>query len=217
MPRYSGTERLEARRFRLESHAAETDVGVVLRAAARYLELRSRSGDEVRRHLGAARFPEPLVELAVVRLVELGLLDDLAFAQAWVESRDRARPRGSQALRRELALKGIDRETIEGILAGRRDEPEAADFGPAIVSGSGAPDCGAADGGAETGSPDERAAERLLRKNRASLERVIDVRLRRQRAYALLARNGFDPEICREASARLVDEGNEADREASEI
>src|SRR5674476_85393 len=147
MARYSGTERLEARRARLERHAAETDAGVVLKAAARYLELRTRSIDEVRRHLGAARFPGSLVEQAIARLVELGLLDDLAFAQEWVESRDRARPRGSQALRRELALKGIDRETIEGLLAGRRDAPQTADV-------------------AAPGSPDERAADKLLLKHR---------------------------------------------------
>lgn len=194
MARYSGTERIEARRALLERHAAETDAGVVLKAAARYLELRSRSVDEVRRHLGAARFPKSLVEQAIARLVELGLLDDLAFAQAWVESRDRVRPRGSQALRRELALKGIDRETIDGLLTGRRDAPEAADSATA--------DEDTADVLAQPGSPEERAADKLLLKHRVAFARVTDPRLRRQRAYALLARNGFDPEICRDVSAR---------------
>ena len=37
-----------------------------------------------------------------------------------------------------------------------------------------------------------------------ALARVTDPRQRRQRAYALLARNGFDPETCREASAELM-------------
>ena len=192
MPRYTGTERLEARRARLERHAAETDAGVVVKAAARYLEARTRSIHELRRHLGDARFPESLVEQAIDRLVELGLLDDLAFAQAWVESRDRARPRGSQALRRELSLKGIDREIIEGLLAGRRVASQADDI-------------------AETGSPDERVAERLLLKNRVSLARVADPRLRRQRAYALLARNGFDPEICGDMSARWAATQSDSD------
>jgi SOS response regulatory protein OraA/RecX len=88
----TGTERLEARRARRERHAAETDQAVVLKAAARFLELRSRSVGEVRRHLLAAAFPEPLIEDAIARLLELGMLDDRAFAQAWVESRDRAWP-----------------------------------------------------------------------------------------------------------------------------
>jgi regulatory protein len=208
MPRYSGTEKLAARKARLESHAAETDPGVVLKAAARYLELRTRSIDEVRRHLGAARFPESLVEAAIARLVELSLLDDEAFAQAWVESRDRARPRGSQALRRELALKGIDRETIEGLLAGRRDvsSPTDSDTSDSVTT----------DSLGEATSQDERAAERLLHKNRASLARVADPRFRRQRAYGLLARNGFDPEICRDMSSRWSAGTTDADMAGDE-
>jgi SOS response regulatory protein OraA/RecX len=106
-----------------------------------------------------------------------------------VESRDRARPRGSQALRRELALKGIDRETIDGLLTGRRDAPQATDSATADFFD-------------QPGSPEERAADKLLLKHRVALARVTDLRLRRQRAYALLARNGFDPEICRDVSTR---------------
>ena len=45
------------------------------------------------------------------RLTELGMLDDATFARAWVESRDRARPRGERAIRDELRRKGIDRAT----------------------------------------------------------------------------------------------------------
>jgi hypothetical protein len=49
----------------------------------------------------------------------------------------------------------------------------------------------------------------LLGKNRAALLRIADPRARRSRAYAILARNGFDPEVCREVSARVtgLDEG----------
>lgn len=188
MPRRNDPKRLEARRARLERHAAETNPDVVLNAAARFLELRSRSVDEVRRHLKAATFPELLVERAIDRMLELGVLDDQAFARAWVESRDRARPRGEVALRRELGLKGIDRDIAEAVLA---DRSEAA-FENVTDR----------DGGAR--NADEAAAERLIEKNRAVLARIADFRARRHRAYALLARNGFDPEVCREVSARSV-------------
>jgi regulatory protein len=182
----TGTERLEARRARLERHAAETDPAVVLNAAARFLEMRSRSVHEVRKHLTMAAYTEQLVEHAIERLLALGMLDDRAFAQAWVDSRDRARPRGQSALRRELALKGIDREMIVAVLAERSDAATAE--------------------GSESGGigADQAAAERLLHKNRAALLRVPELRARRGRAYALLARNGFDPEVCREVSARAV-------------
>ena len=191
MPRRTGSERLEARRASLERHDAETDPAVVLNAAARFLELRSRSVEEVRKHLTAAAFRQPLVEGAIERLLQLGWLDDRAFATAWVESRDRARPRGQVALRRELALKGIDRATVDAVLA-ERDEAGRDD--PDEESGR----------RSRGGSADEVAAERLLTKNRGALKRIDDPRLKRQRAYALLARNGFDPDVCREVSARFA-------------
>ena len=201
MPRYSARETPEARRTRLEGHASETDPSVVLKAAARYLESRSHSVAEVRRHLAAARYPDALVEQAIARLLDLHLLDDAHFARSWVDSRDRARPRGSQALRRELSLKGIDREVIEEILAARRD----ADADPGPDSHSDGSWQSRPIDAPEPGSPDRRAAQRLLGKHAAAFARVPDPRLRRQRAYGLLARNGFDPEICREASASLGD------------
>ena len=188
MPRRTGTERLEARKARLARHAAEADPEVVLIAAAHFLELRSRSVEEVRRHLTAARFPASLVEAAIGRLLELGMLDDTAFARAWVESRDRARPRGAHALAQELSRKGIDREIVAAVLAARDDATAGDDTSDVGVGAS----------------ADELAAERLLRKSRAPLLRIEDPRTRRQRAYALLARNGFDPEVCRNVSVRLT-------------
>jgi regulatory protein len=202
MPRPTGQQRLQARRRRLERHAAVEDPAVVLDAAARFLELRSRSVDEMRRHLAAASYPADLIERAIVRLLELGMLDDRAFGRAWVESRDRARPRGEQALSRELGLKGLDRDLIAEVLAERAGEgqPDDDGFGSSLVVEPGA---------------DRRAAEKLLARRSAALARIADLRARRQRAYALLARNGFSPEMCREASARFVAAGT-ADAENTE-
>ena len=171
---------------RRATKAAVDDPAVVLEAAARFLEVRSRSVAEVRRRLTGAGYQVALVEDAIARLLDLGLLDDEAFARAWIESRDRARPRGERAIRQELGLKGVDRTTVDLVLAERR---EAA---------AGMPD--------EDGvvvSPDRAAAERLLARNARSLARVADPRQRRQRAYALLARNGFDPDICRSVAATV--------------
>ena len=192
MPWRAAQGRRESFRERRERHAAIDDPDVVLNAAARFLEARPRSVDELRRHLTGAGYRDELIEAAVARLLELGMLDDRAFGRAWVESRDRARPRGEHTLRRELSQKGLDRELIGEIIeerpAGGEAEAEA--------------------------SPDELAAERLLRKRAAALTRISDPRQRRDRAYALLARNGFDPDVCREASNRflvsLAPEGDEA-------
>ena len=148
--------------------------------------------NEVRRRLGGAGYRTELVEGAIERMTELGMLDDTAFARAWVESRDRARPRGERAIREELRLKGIDRATIEVVLDERR--VRATERGGADVDGE---DSGPA-------SADRSAAERLLVKNARALARVADPRQRRQRAYGLLARHGFDPETCREVAATVV-------------
>ena len=169
--------------------AAVDDPAVVLEAAARFLEVRSRSVAEVRQRLTRAGYRPDLVEGAIERLSELTMLDDDAFARAWVESRDRARPRGERAIRRELALKGVDRVTVDLVLDERR---EATATIPA--------------GDAAAGSPDDSAATRLLARNARSLARIGDPRQRRQRAYALLARHGFDPDTCREAAARFGDD-----------
>jgi regulatory protein len=175
-----------------ERRAAVDDPALVREAAARFLEVRSRSVHEVRRRLTGAGYRSDLVEGAIERMLELGMLDDEAFARAWVESRDRARPRGERAIRAELGLKGVDRASIDLVLAERREalSGEAAD-GPGSDPGAAV-------------SADRAAADRLLARHRRALERVVDPRRRRQRAYALLARNGFDPEICRDASSAAM-------------
>jgi regulatory protein len=182
-PRESLAERRERR-------AAIDDPAVVLEAAARFLEARSRSVAEVRRRLGRAGYNEELVEGAIARLGELGMLDDEAFGRAWVESRDRARPRGEIALRRELSLKGVDRAIVHELLDERRAATEPGDDGR---------------------GPDRAAAERLLARSERALARVADPRQRRQRAYALLARNGFDPETCRSVATGWMAAAERAD------
>jgi regulatory protein len=166
---------------RRERRAAVEDPDEVLAAAARFLEARSRSVAEVRRRLTSAGYRPVLIDGAVDRLLELGMLDDRTFAEAWIASRDRARPRGERALRQELIQKGIDRELIDELLEARRT----------------------ADDGAAT-EPDLEAARRLLGRNARTLARVADPRQRRARAYALLARNGFDPDVCRTVAATVV-------------
>ena len=170
---------------RRERRAEIDDPAVVLEAAARFLEARARSVGEVRRRLSSAGYRADLIEGAIERMTELGMLDDETFARAWIESRDRARPRGERALSEELRVRGVDRTVIVAALEERR--ATAADAGEDAVP-----------------SADEAAAERLLARHARALERVADPRARRQRAYALLARNGFDPSVCGSISARVA-------------
>jgi regulatory protein len=155
-----------------------TESGPVMEAAAAFLSVRPRSVAETTRRLRHLGYPEGLVEDVVARLVEVGYLDDAQFARTWVESRDRARPRGEIALRRELALKGIARDTVDEVMAHREQATDGRDT-------------------------DLEGALRLLERRRSALEREPDARKRLQKAYALLARNGFDPETCRAAASKF--------------
>jgi regulatory protein len=148
------------------------DPTLVMGAALRFLESRARSTAEVRSRLVINGYRPDLVESCIARLTDLGMLDDDAFARAWVESRDRARPRGERALRAELQRKGVDRPIVDAVLEDRADTSDDPNRAGA----------------------DEDAARRLLIKNARALERIADPRSRRQRAYTLLARNGFDPD-----------------------
>ncbi len=161
-----------------------------MEAAAVFLSVRSRSMEETRRRLRHLGYPAALCDQVVTRLVELGYLDDLEFARAWVESRDRARPRGEVALRRELQQKGIADDTVAQVLASRAQAAaERAPTGERVSTDA-----------------DREAARKLIARRSSSLRREDDLRRRRQRAYALLARNGFAPDVCREVSATIVEE-----------
>ncbi len=184
--------RREARSEARERRAQVADPDSILAAAARLLESRHRTVHEVRQRLTEAGYRPDLVDGAVARLLALGYLDDEEFARAWVASRDRAHPRGERALRLELARKGVPREVVDAVLAERG-------IAAAEIEEEGAPGPSRGDATADT-----QAAERLLERRRASLERVADPRDRRHRAYALLARAGFDPGTCAEVAARFV-------------
>ncbi len=165
-------------------------------AAARFLEARPRSVAETRRRLTHAGYPPPLVEEVLGRLAELGYLDDGAFARAWVESRDRAHPRGEAALRRELTLKGLDRDVVDAVLEERRASGDGQRL-PGSQRATGTAPASGGDSAEATPDPDELAARRILGHRAAVLLREPDPRRRRAKAYALLARHGFDPGTCR--------------------
>ena len=184
----TGRERREAAEVRRSRRAEVTDAGVVMEAAAVFLSVRSRSVEETRRRLNHLGYPAVLVDQVVERLVALEYLDDAAFARAWVESRDRAQPRGEVALRRELQLKGVPDDTIADVLARRAESAvERADPDDEPLFDA-----------------DREAAHKLLAKRASALGREDDPRRRRQKAYALLARNGFTPDVCHEVAGSVT-------------
>jgi regulatory protein len=83
-----------------------------LERALNFLESRPRSEREVRSRLTQKGTPPSLVDRVVERLRELKLIDDGAFAEFWIENRNRFRPKGARAIKAELRQKGLSNEII---------------------------------------------------------------------------------------------------------
>jgi regulatory protein len=89
-----------------------------LDAGLNLLSRRAHSQAEIRRKLGRRGYGEEEVESTVTRLVELGYLDDRAFAEGHV--RRRSSGLGRLAISAELAARGVDRAVADEAL-GRLD------------------------------------------------------------------------------------------------
>ena len=148
-----------------------------MEVALRYLGSRPRTRYELTQRLRRAAVPEPQIEATLDRLVELGYVDDAAFARWWAEQRDRHAPRGRRMLEAELRQRGVPREVIEAHRAEHDDSERAPED-------EGVP-----------GSELERAADALARHLRG--RPMPDDAKARQRIGMYLMRRGFDAETVR--------------------
>jgi len=125
----------------------------------------ARSRQELADKLAAKNVPDDVATHLLDRFEEVGLIDDEAFARAWIASRGSAgtgagRRLAKRALAQELHRKGIDREVAREAL----DEIDPAD--------------------------EEAAARSLVRAKLRSVERVDDTKATR-RLVGMLARKGY--------------------------
>ena len=97
---------------------ADADAENVARTIAlRKLTGQARTRHELDQALQKKNVPDEVAATVLDRLEEVGLVDDEAFAHEWVESRQRRRHLSRSALRRELQLKGVDRDQADAALA----------------------------------------------------------------------------------------------------
>lgn len=71
-------------------------------------------------------FPGDVAERVLDRLGDVGLVDDAAFAEAWVQSRHAGRGLARRALRSELRRRGVDDETVSEALDALDNDDEVA-------------------------------------------------------------------------------------------
>jgi regulatory protein len=154
---------------------AAADAEGAFRTLLRALERRSFARVDLARRLVRKGHPRAAVEAAVERAAGLGLLEDAAFAQSYVQTRA-ARGRGPARLTRDLLAMGVERSLIDRALAA--EWPEGSD---------------------RTGVPLALAAKRAAQLG--DLPRPT----KRRRLLAYLARRGFAGRDITELVSRVVD------------
>jgi regulatory protein len=92
------------------------------------LERQPRTRAELARGMARRGVPEDAAAAVLDRFSEVGLINDEAFAQAWVDSRHAGRALGRRALSAELRRRGIDDDVAREALASvtPEDEEQAA-------------------------------------------------------------------------------------------
>lgn len=108
-------QELDASRLKELQAAARAD-----KAFGKLMDLisrRPRSVWEAQDYLRRKEYDEGLIERVIARVTQLGYLDDVAFAQRWVENRRLLKPISRQKLLYELRQKRVSDEAIELALA----------------------------------------------------------------------------------------------------
>ena len=111
------------------SHGPDADQEAVARKILLdQLTGQARSRSELAGKLAKKGVPDALSERLLDRFEEVGLVDDEAFARAWVQSRQPGKGLARRALAQELRRKGVDDEVAQVALdeVDPDDEVEAA-------------------------------------------------------------------------------------------
>jgi regulatory protein len=90
----------------------------------RLLAVRPRTYIELAEALTKRGIPDDVIGDVLDRYREVGMVDDAAFARAWVSSRHRSKKLSKRALSSELRRKGVDTELVDDALDQVDDDSE---------------------------------------------------------------------------------------------
>ncbi|MGA9491601.1 MAG: recombination regulator RecX [Mycobacterium sp.] len=148
----------------------------------RLLTARARTRAELAGQLAKRGYPDDVSTRVLDRLADVGLVDDVDFAEQWVHSRRVNAGKGKRALAAELHTKGIDNDVIASVLS---------DINPA----------------AERGRAEDLVRKKLRREDLSD----DDLRLRR-RLVAMLARRGYSQTMAYDVVSAELDAERERRR-----
>jgi regulatory protein len=145
------------------------------RTAQKFLNTRRRTERDVRKKLQQGDIPEELIDMVIDELKEAKLIDDVAYAQAFIHDRLLTKSVSKGKLALELQAKRVDRATSNEALQGISSDDDEID----------------------------RALD-AARKKLPGLERKeADDRKRSQQLYVFLAGRGFTGSIIKKTLQRL--------------
>ena len=105
---------------------AKDEEEVAYQRALKFISYRIRTEDEIRRNLTKHSIRSEVISDVLNRLRRNGLVDDIQFANSWVENRNEFRPRAHRILTYELRKKGISDEVILQSLDSTTSDEELA-------------------------------------------------------------------------------------------
>ncbi len=106
----------------------EEEISKAKSYAYRILARRMYTNKEIRDKLVERGYVDKIIEDVIATLERYGYLNDRTYAQEWIESRMRSKPKGKIALRQELERKGIDRSIIEDALSQAFDQSKESEM-----------------------------------------------------------------------------------------
>jgi regulatory protein len=83
----------------------------------RLLTARARTRSQLAGQLAKRGYPDDVSDRVLDRLAQVGLIDDVDFAEEWIRSRRMNAGKGKRALATELRTKGVDNDVITAALA----------------------------------------------------------------------------------------------------
>ena len=104
------------RKVKIEDMPHADQVEAAKNSALNTLSMVGKTRGELEDKLTKKGYPEAAIAEALDRLVEVGVVDDAAFARQWVSSRQGGRGLAASAIRRELMRRGVATDLIDEAL-----------------------------------------------------------------------------------------------------
>lgn len=94
----------------------------------RILARRMYTSKEIRRKLAERGYIDEIIQDVIATMERYGYVNDSFYAEEWVRSRMKSKPKGKIALRQELTRKGIDKSIVEETLSQAFDDSTESDM-----------------------------------------------------------------------------------------